>query len=201
MANIQKQIDWEQNISEIILKLPQTDRILNFTIDKRLINHLVGNSPKVVVLCVEMQNQKEQEFLVDFEGLKPLTTLDNKLKVKISDKNITVELENNFTVLGKYCFARGESHFARHISENGWQHQRKYFNVYAAEEVKFKTKLYEEKLKNEKDQKTAESIKKKAESEAAKTTIKKSKLSQCINPDCKQVIPNIPVCPYCGTKQ
>ena len=195
-----KQLDWEQNFAEIIIKLPQPDRLLNFTIDKRLINHLVSNSPKVVTFFVEMQNQKEEEYLVDFEGIKPLTTLDNKLKVKISDKNIELELEQNFTVLGKYCIARGESHFARHISENGWQNQRKYFNVYASEEVKFKTKIFEEKLKKEQDDKAAV-VKKQLEDEAAKITTKKSKLTQCINPDCKQVIPNIPVCPYCGAKQ
>jgi hypothetical protein len=200
MVNTPKQLEWEQNISELIIKLQQPDRVLNFTVDKRLINHLVSNSPKVVSLYIEMQNQKEEEFLVDFEGIKPLTTLDNKLKYKVSDKNPEVELEQNFTVLGKYCIGRGESHFARHISENGWQHQRKYFNVYASEEVKFKTKLFEEKLKKQQDEKAA-TARKKAEEEAAKITVKKSKLTECVNPACKQVIPNIPVCPYCGTKQ
>jgi hypothetical protein len=201
MADTVKQLEWEQNNAEIIIKLQQPDRILNFTIDKRLINHLVNNSPKLVSLYVEMQNQKEEEYLVDFEGIKPLTTLENKLKFTVSEKNPESELEQNFTILGKYCIGRGESHFARHISENGWQHQRKYFNVYASEEVKFKTKLFEEKQKKEQDDKAA-AAKKKVEEEVAKTTTtKKSKLTQCTNPACKQVIPNIPVCPYCGAKQ
>jgi hypothetical protein len=199
MSNIPQQIEWEQNNSEVIVKLPQTDRILNFTLDKRLINHLVSNSPKVVLLHIEMNNLAEESYFVDFEGLKPLTTLDNKLKVKISEKHEVEELELSFTSLGKYCIARGESHFARHISENGWQHQRKYFNLYAAEEFKFKTKIFEDNLKKAQEEKDA--AKKKVEEEQAKAPVKKSKLSECKNPACKQVIPNIPVCPYCGTKQ
>ena len=196
MSSEYTQLTWEQTGEELVIKLPTEKGFINFPIDKRLINHLVSNSPKVVIFKIEITSQSEKEFLIDFEGIKSLISTANSLTKKTAVKDTITELEKTFTKLGKYCVARGESQFNKHISENGWQRQVKYFDIFDIQEVKFKTKLFNDKLEKEK----AEIAEKTKQANAAKETdTKKSKLVQCVN--CKEIIPNIPVCPYCGTKQ
>jgi hypothetical protein len=141
------QLEWEQNNSELIIKLLQVGKIFYFTIDKRLINFLVSNSPKIVSLFVEFQNLKEEEYLVDFEGIKPLPSINRKLKIKISEKDPTIDVNMNLSILGKYCIARGESHYERYLDEKGWQNHRKYFDIYGSSYLKNKTAVSEEQVK------------------------------------------------------
>ncbi len=195
MATDYTRLDWQQTGTEITIKLQTVTGEINFLLDKSLLNHLVANSPKVVLFHIEITGQKEQTYIVDFENLISIPSTVSFLSVKIGEKKEVDTLEKTFTPLGKYCISRGESHYNKHISENGWQRQRKYFNVYNMQEVEFKTKLHvaeAEKIK-------AEQAKKKEIVKKEEKTKKKSKLVQCKS--CGEIIPNLPACPYCGVNQ
>lgn len=194
MTSEYQQLEWQQNGLDITITLPTPTMVINFPLDKALINHLVANSPKVVLLHVDLAGQEEQIYIIDFDELKTVPSSESFLSVKMGAKYKSENIESSFTPLGKYCISRGESHYNKHISEMGWQRQRKYFNIYNVQEVEFKTKLHQAELHKAKEQQKVKAAEVKKEQ-----TPPKSKLKQCSN--CGEVIPNLPACPYCGTKQ
>jgi len=195
MAGTPQQLNWQQKGKDISIELPTGIMTVNFALDTRIVNHLVANSPKVVIFHIEMEGFPEKAYIVDFEGIKSLPSNQSALTIKVGGNTNSNNLEKTFTPLGKFCIARGESHHNRHLSELGWQHGRKYFNIFDSKEVIFKTKLHsEQQAKAEAERKAA-----KKAAEVAEKPKKKSKLTMCSS--CDEVIPSMPVCPYCGAKQ
>jgi len=193
------QLDWFQNGKNIIVKLPTATEIIEFPLEHDIINHLVANSPKVVHFHIKLEANEEKTYIVDFEHIKSIPSTESFLTKKVGKLEKKSAFPDMLTSLGQYCISRGESHFNKHISELGWQRQRKYFNLYSFQEVDFKSKLkaVEDQQKAKVEQ--AKKVEVTQQIEVQKPVEKKSKLKQCTN--CGEVIPALPACPYCGTKQ
>jgi len=197
------ELQWQQKGNDTIITVSKDNgENLNFLLEEKLINYLASNTPKIYVFHIELNNEKEKSYLVDFNLLKSMVSNANGLKIrhgKFKEPSKFAGLESK----GKYCIARGDSYYEKHLNDSGWQNQRKYFELYEFSEAK----TFVETINTEKKQFVPiveEKIDEKIEIQQ-NTTIKQpentnSKLKQCIK--CNEVIPSkLNVCPYCKSSQ
>ncbi len=139
LEKLQK-LDWIEKGGFVNVRLPLGDfKEILFPIDDDMINYLVSNTPKIVYLFVALEGEMEERvFYVDFEGLRPLVSVEDALRVKVDeDGNVPNRLkEQGFVSVGRYCFARGESYTERFLSPEGWLRQKTYQDIYRNEERK-----------------------------------------------------------------
>lgn len=198
------QLDWAQKGREVVIHIPKNDNKVSFYLDEDLINYLAGNTPKTYFFLIEFDNEdKENTFFIDFENLKSVVSQENSLKITIGKKIKRKRNYGNAKPVGRYCIARGESFHERHLTENGWQHQRKYFHLYKIDDYKGTVDQPEEIKQKSVEQK--EKVVEKVENQSTKSSTQstsdtKSKLKECIK--CQEIIPSqMDTCPYCKTNQ
>ncbi len=179
-----QQLEWEQkNDRSIVIHINDNNNKIGFAIDNSLVNYIVSNIPKYLYIYIELANNKEQVYFVDFDGIMSKIPTQNKLVVKISDKFGRTSKKTNKKSKGKYSLARGESYPNRFLSDKGWQKQRKYFDLFDIND--FTT----EKITKPKQVETPTKVKKAS-----------SKLKECIA--CGEIIPSkVDICPYCKYNQ
>jgi len=191
-----KELQWQQHSNEVIIKV-STDKFedISFLLNEKLINFLASNTPKMYVFYIELNNEAEQSYLVDFNNLKSIVSHQNSLKITMGKQKKTIEY-SGVAIKGKFCIARGESYHERHLNENGWQHQRKYFDIYDVNEIK-SAKVTETITKQENSNTTTENTQNQA---THKNISSSGKLKECVK--CAEIIPaKLEICPYCKANQ
>lgn len=198
-----KELTWEQHGNEVIIRIEKENaEVIYFPLDEKVINFLAGNTPKMYVFYIELNNEKEKTFLVDFDKLKSVVSNQNSLKISFGKQKQSTQYIG-ISIKGKYCIARGESYHERHLDEKGWQHQRKYFDLYDIEDIKSAKKVeipFVPKTEEKTEQKIEVKIENQQNTTTQKTESKGGKLKECIK--CAEIIPSkLEVCPYCGANQ
>ncbi len=190
------ELKWQQKGREVVIEAPKKNgEIINFLLEEKLINYLAGNIPRVYHFFIELNGETEKTYIVNFDNLKSVVSSANALKIRMS-KNKDKDKFEGLTSKGKYCIARGESHHERHLNDKGWQHQRKYFEIYEASEAKTFLEIASNKQTNEQKQnKPPDNL-----ANTHKIEASGSKLKACIK--CNEIIPvKFDICPYCKADQ
>jgi translation elongation factor EF-1alpha len=188
-----KELPWEQQGNEVTISIEkESGESIKFILDDKIINFLASNTPKMYVFYVELNNEKEKSWLVDFNRLKSIVSNQNSLKISIGKQKQKIQYIG-ISSKGKYCIARGESYHERHLNEKGWQHQRNYFDIFDINEVKSAKKV-ETPIINKVEEKTE------IQENKSSSQSKGGKLKECIK--CAEIIPSkLEICPYCDANQ
>jgi len=186
-----QEISWAQSKDKVTVTVPYKDgKDMTFPIKIKLVNYLVGNTPKLVYLYVQLEGQpSETTYYADFSGLEPIVLFSEKIVYKPnapeSDEHET-KAEQKLKRKGVYGIARGESHIERYLGKEGWQRQKNFFDIFDFQEVQVEIK------KQEEDTAKREKI----ETKHLLTT----KYKNCFN--CGSSISiSEEICPNCQTKQ
>ncbi len=137
-----KDLNWKQTDKIVIASAEINDKIIKFSIENKIINHLINNTPKVYVFKVEINNEKF-DYIVDFQELKPVVAKAKKLSFKVKSKD-TNEAKN-VQAYGYYAIARGESFMERYLGIDGWQAQEYKFKIILLDEQNKPDKTVEQK--------------------------------------------------------
>lgn len=194
-----KELQWQQQGNEVVINLINDNfEELPFILNEKIINFLASNTPKIYVLFVELNNHGEQSYLINFNDLKSIVSHQNSLKISTNKQKKEIQYEG-VKSKGKFCIARGESYHERYINDTGWQHQRKYFDIYDVNEIKTAKKI-ETAVKHENIQPLTEKVESKQNTSKQISENKGGKLKECIK--CAEIIPSkLEICPYCGANQ
>lgn len=200
-----KELSWKQQGNEVIITVQKENgEELNFLLEEKIINYLAGNTPKMYFFHIEINNESEKSYLVDFEKLKSIVSTKNSLKISLGKTKRKNQYEG-ITPKGKYCIARGESYYDRHINDKGWQHQRKYYDLFEISDIKTSKKagnlIVPGKNENSKEELEIQNNLSNKSSISTQSTQKSGgKLKECIN--CGEIIPTkMEICPYCKASQ
>lgn len=197
-----QELVWKQKRQNVFITIELNEKKIMFKLDERLIIHLIGNSPKVYFLTVNLEKESIQ-FLANFTDLKPVIKTSGKLKLSI--KTSTPKKTTQVSTFGNYTIARGESFYERFLGVEGWQAQKYLFNLIpldqkdVVKEIK-ETKTQPTELKEKGTKKhVEETVIEKIdvpEIPPIKETEQKSKFLEC--PKCQNIIStDFDICPHC----
>ncbi len=193
-----QELNWKQKRNEVIIEVSsETGEQIVFIIGPTIINYLAGNTPKFYIFFVKLKNENEKEYFVDLNGLKPVASANNSLRVTLSTnkKNKTPSKYRGMKTSGMYCIARGESFYERYLTDGGWKRQKSYFDLFndnQANQATTKINKTEHKTNNPSNNLTAKT-------DIAATKVTKLEFEKCKN--CSEEIPTkFDICPYCNTE-
>jgi len=186
-----EQLNWTQTDKIIIATVNIDEKVLKFSLEKKIINNLINHTPRIYYFKLNYKG-KTYDYIADFNGLKPLVRLSKTLSIKIkSNKPNHIKSVSEF---GNYVIARGESFMDRYMGISGWQTQEYNFELIVLDEAnkpiinKITSQIIEEtNTIQQKDLKTLVE---------QKTTSLSPETQKCKNCGA-ETMSNIDVCPNC----
>jgi len=193
-----QELNWKQNNNEVFIELySEAGEQIRFMLENAVINHLAGNTPKFYIFYIQIENEEEKEYFVDFNTLKSVSSRQNSLKVTLTtSKNKSKNIKyKGLKTKGMYSIARGESFYERFLTDSGWKRQKSYFDLYNENEI---SESFSNKTANKND-KTSPNANLKATTDIPAQKQQESEYANC--PNCNVVINSkFDICPYCSAE-